>query len=159
MRTIAYSLFILLTACSKTDNIEIPVNTNIDIQIRNKEGEDLLNPSTEGSLNTSEIRVFYKTSAGWNEVYESTLDCPRQICVRQSGDSYVARLFPNNITSDEITETRIQWNQQMSDVVKCKPKRNEEGKPVSNEKVWFNDELVLPDKMIPNSSNGILIIK
>ncbi len=159
MKTIAYSLVFLLAACSKADNVQIPVNTHVDIQIRNKQGADLLNPGTEGTLNTSEIRVFFKTSTGWNEVFDGSLDCPKHMCLRQSGEVYVARLFPNHQSADLVTETKIQWNEQNVDIVKCKPRRDESGSPVSNEKVWYNDELVLPDKMIPNSSNGILIIK
>ncbi len=159
MKTLAICLILFIASCSKNDQVEIPVNNHLDIQIRNTQGADLLNPKTNGTLNTENVKVLYKTSAGWVEAFNASLDCPKQICFYESTGNFIARLFPNDISSDVITETKIQWNDQNSDIIKCKPLRNQDGLVYSNAQVWFNDELVLPDKMIPGSSNGILIIR
>ncbi len=159
MKTLAIGLLLFLASCTKNDQAEIPINNHIDIQMRNQQGEDLLHPNTNKTLNTENVKVLYKTTEGWVNAFNASLDCPKQICFYQSNGSYVARLFPNQISGDVITETKIQWNEQLSDIIKCKPVRNEDGLIYSNSQVWFNDELVLPDKMIPGSSNGILIIR
>jgi hypothetical protein len=159
MKTIVFSLLLFVIACSKTVESEVPVTAHIDIQIRNKQGIDLLHPASPGTLNTGAFKVFYKTNSGWQDAYDSDLDCPNQICLRESDGSYIARLFTNTISGDAFTETKVVWNGQQTDVIKCRTVRDKDGQFISNAQVWYNDELVLPDKMIPGSSNGILIIK
>ena len=110
--------------------------------VKNSEGIDLLNPNSSNNLNTNNIKLFYLKNGVSEEVYNPSLDLPRNYMIYSQSDGiYRIRIFPNDIQSEEFPITYIKWNETDTDTIKCKLKYTEN--TIVLEKVWFNEEFKL----------------
>ena len=129
-----------LSSCNSDDEKknEFNYSTGFEMIVKNSEGIDLLNPNSPNTLNTNNIKLFYLKNGVSEEVYNPSLDLPRNYMIYlQSDGIYRIRIFPNEIQSEEFPISYIKWNETDIDTIKCKLKYTENA--VVLEKVWFNE--------------------
>lgn len=131
---------IFLSSCTSDDEKknEFNYSTAFEMIVKNSEGIDLLNPNSFNSLNTNNIKLYYLKNGVSEEVYNPSLDLPRNYTIYLHSDGiYRIRIFPNEIQSEEFPITYIKWNETDTDTIKCKLKYTENA--IVLEKVWFNE--------------------
>ncbi len=132
---------IFLSSCrSGGDICCFNYSTFFEIIVKNSEGEDLLNPDTPNSLNTDKIKLFYLKNGVKEEVYRPTADHPRNYLIFLDTDNqYRMRVFPNDLKSELLPVTYIEWNGNDTDTIMCKIEHSDNA--VLLEKLWYNNEL------------------
>lgn len=117
------SVFILSIAfisCSNNDEnccSGIPGDDDkFTFSVVNEQGEDLFDPSVEGSLNTSEIKIFIFEDGARKEIFKQGMDYPRGYQFYEQEGYF--RIFPMLTTGDALkTKAIIQWNSQDEDTL------------------------------------------
>lgn len=113
-----------------------------EIHVKSSNGEDLLNPNSPNTLNTSNIKLYYLKNGISEEVYNPNSDYPRNFMIFMDQEGlYRMRIFPNALKNEEFSVTYIKWNETDSDTVKCK--FSFDCNATILQKVWFNDTLKL----------------
>jgi len=135
-------LYLSLIICSCKQSQPIPgidFDTTLDLLIINKDGKNLLDSNTIGYYNKKDIKIYYMINGQKTEVYNPTLDAPRNFYIfkNESKGEYYFRVFVNSGADHEITSTYIQWRDNDIDTVKALIVR-----PSSNiircNKIWYN---------------------
>lgn len=140
MKNLILMLFLaLLLSCSTENGEGIVFETGIELSVINTEGQDLLNPGFSDSYKEGQIKLFYKIDGELQEVYDSSLDHPRNFFIYKRPTEYRIRIFPNTDKSKEISITLIQWSETDADTIRSKIERR--GSITQVTKVWFNNEL------------------
>ena len=137
------SLLILcfLMNCTSDDTQErFNYDVRFDFSIKDGEGNDLLDPESPNSFDGSKIKLFYLISGELEEVYDGSLDNPRNFLIFQQGGDYNIRVFVNHSETEEIPKTYVRWNETDTDTISCEIYRT--NTLVKVEKVWLNDELI-----------------
>ena len=137
------SLFIvgiLFIACSD-DEKGIDCCTNIDIGISvkyvNENGENLFELEN-GGLNESNINIYHKINNEWVKYFEGNLDSPKGIRIIEREDGKYLGIFPSTvIVENNYSETKIEFSQTDSDIIKTEIDKNGSNTIVT--KVWYND--------------------
>lgn len=108
------------------------------IWIKNESGENLLNPSVNGHLDSSKIKLFYVVNGERKEVnYEGAIT-PRGFEVRKyapNGEYYIWLSLNPNAPSI----THVQWSENDTDTISCNLVKAD-GVLVTNEIYWNGSE-------------------
>jgi len=119
-----------------------------DIRVVNKDGQNLLDPSTQNSFKKDDIKIYYLINGLKTEMFNKNLDAPRQFMIFQVGadvknyaNEHLVRIFSNNKgvvdkNGNEITTTYIEWNSTDTDTLVTQIQRS--GASIFNYKVWYN---------------------
>lgn len=133
------SLF-FLSACKDPVIKGVTVDTVINLIVRDQNGKNRLDPSTPNYYKPEDIRIFYLKDGQKQEVYNPSLDIPRnfKIIKSETTNEYVFRVFVNEGSVDqEVTTTYIQWRAGAQDTVNSLITRSSSS--IYCDKVWFND--------------------
>lgn len=117
-------LIVALVALQCTEPGPLPiVDHDITLQVVDIAGKNLLQPDMPGSLNTSDIRVFYLEQGVRKEIYNPLMDMSRNYRIYRNRDKgpYLMMLMPYTGTSmNEETTTIIHWNDNIKeDTLQC----------------------------------------
>lgn len=143
--TILILLMTIFLSCdSESKNEGFVIDTVVQMTLKNKNGEDLLNPNTVGTFNTDKIKIYYVDEDGKPQVYyESNLDYPKGYFIFKSEQEYKIKIFVNTDSSINNPTTIVKWNEEVSDNLKCEI-LNEPNREICT-KVWVNDLLMYSD--------------
>ncbi|WP_037315620.1 hypothetical protein [Salegentibacter sp. Hel_I_6] len=87
-----------------------------EFSILNASGEDLLDPSTDESLNTSSIKIFKIIDGSKLEINNPNSDYPEGYQIVEGEDNF--RFIPLFANSDpEVSKGIIEWNENDSDTL------------------------------------------
>lgn len=128
------SIFIL--SCSENEDAAVR-EIVMDITVKNKNGENLLDPANPEGYKESEIRLYYLINEEIVEVYDPSKGFPRNFFLTGSND---LRVFANDQSTDDITTTFIKWDANDLDTIKTELDRANNYVQIS--RVWFNGKLV-----------------
>lgn len=140
------SIFILcftFLSCSNNDEdccSGIPGDDDkFTFSILNEQGEDLLDPSVEGSLNTSAIKLFRLENGERKEIYNIGMDHPEGYLIYEQEGFF--RIFPMLAAGDALkTKGFIQWSTHDEDTLELEHIEDSGIKFLV--KVSFNGEVV-----------------
>jgi hypothetical protein len=135
------ALVIILFACNKSNDKEQQgafMNYDFEFTIYNAENQDLLNPSTPGHFDISEIRVLYKVGDEITEVHRPNLDYPNGFKTWEYEDENYIRVFMNDLDKADSITTYIQWSENDTDTINAQMIRISTN--ARKEIVWFNGE-------------------
>ncbi len=138
-------LFFILTvmifaSCNLDDNEQVIIDTDINISVKDVDGNDLLNTNSPNSLNQNEFKIFYEIDGEQIEINDENLDYSKGFFVYQHESEFRIRIFPNTNKGVSYPITYIKWREMDIDTLKCEIDRNRSSEICK--KVWFNDELV-----------------
>ncbi|NPA67323.1 MAG: hypothetical protein GXO50_01810 [Chlorobi bacterium] len=142
MKNLIYLLLVMsLIACSKEENTEqFIIDTDIDISLKDDDGNDLLDPNNTDSYDENTIKIIYEVNGEQFEFYDEKLDAPKGFFIYQHENEYRLRLFPNISDIENYPVTYIKWNESDTDTIKCLIERKFNSEICR--KVWFNDKVV-----------------
>jgi hypothetical protein len=143
MKKIIFICLVAFTFCScGSDEVsnQFDFDVIIDINITNAKGEDLLDPKNTNSFDQSKIKIFYLIDGKLVEVYDGLKTHPRNFLVYEREGHYVLRVFLNHSGAEKYPETRIQWNENSTDIIKGEFTRTVNA--VIKKTIWFNDVAV-----------------
>lgn len=153
-------LGMLVFSCSREQSQNEVIDISIDIFVENSVGESLLKMTTPNAINPDSIKLIYLISGNMFSVYNSNMDCPRNICYITDSGSERIRVFPNNAESEEYPVTYISWGNGDMDTLKCHFIREDNGSySIVCDKVWFNDLLMFPDSAVSGFGRAFKIVK
>lgn len=78
-----YLLAILIFNLLSCEKFESPIYSSIQIEVRNKDGTDLLNPNTTDAYKVEGIKLFYLEGGILKEVYNENLALPWNFSIQQ----------------------------------------------------------------------------
>lgn len=148
MKKIFILLFFSLLSCHGNDDKNCCMNIESDILITlvNSEGLDLLDPSSNGAIDSSNIQVRYEMENGEKKlINDPNFDASKGFHIidpeETQTDKYSLQLFLNTDYLDEenISYTYIEWSSADIDEIKSQFIRENNNLLVS--KVWVNGEL------------------
>ncbi len=140
----------LLLGCKKTEPTDgVFIHTSIEFSVVDADGNDLLDPRTEHSINPADIRIYYLKEGKLEEVYDSRLDDPRNFSIRAPGQyagpdtGYRMRVIvnsPESITGS--SETHIQWGELGRDIIHAEFRGSPSFSVLMVNKVWLNGDAI-----------------
>jgi len=140
MKYLFFFLSALFFASCTDDNEQVIVDTDINISVKDEDGNDLLNPDNSNSLNQNEFKIFYEINGEQIEFYDENLDYPKGFFVYQHENEFRIRIFPSTDKNALYLITYIEWSKMDTDTIRCEIERKESS--TICKKVWFNEELV-----------------
>jgi hypothetical protein len=130
-------LIIISISCEK--EVQYNLDTQIEVLLLDKSGNNLLKPSNPAAYNVNDIKLYYVEGNSINEVFYSNLDYPRNYMILDELD-YRIRIFPNASKKEDFPVTLIKWNETDMDTIKCEFSRTENS--LICRKVWYNGKLM-----------------
>lgn len=112
---------------------------DLNINVKNSNGDDLLDPSTPNAYDQSKIKILYLVKGKLIEKPNGT-DYPRNFFIYKQDNHNVIRVFLNDSKEDQYPETYIQWNENNTDIIKIEYNRTKYS--ATKKTVWLNDKLV-----------------
>ncbi len=154
--------FLVFWSCSKEDGIEQEeygpgpiIKSNVIINIKNKDGKDLLNPSTAGYLPFEQMKLYYLIKGKKNEVYDPNMAVPRGIKLITTKNPY--QLAVSVYSGDDVEEkngvkkgisiTYLEFNSNITDTIKTEWEAKEH-EYYKITKFWYNNKLYNSDKVL-----------
>lgn len=135
---IFFLLTMLFTSCNSDESEQFIIDTDINIAVKNSDGNDLLDSDSPNSIDENSIKIIYEINGEQVEVNDTDLDYSRGFFIYQHENEYRIRIFPNTSQSTEYPVTYIKWDD--TDTIKVDIERNRNSE-ICN-KVWFNENLV-----------------
>lgn len=150
MKTMIYIMLLSAFATSCDDSpVSAIVDIDVNLTIVNGSGEDMLNPSSSGSISEADINVFYEID-GELETYLSLSnedpDNPSGFTLNPSdgsgtfGDRYFLNIFTNPTEGDAKTIIRIDGMQDIELVTKVVQSKGN----IRVVEIWYEGELMWP---------------
>ena len=130
----------LFTSCSTNKSSQFIVDTDINISIKDSEGNDLLNPAYPDSYQKGNIKLFHIINGEQIEIFDANMNYPKGFFIYKHENEYRIRVFPNTDKSEQQLITLIKWNETDTDTIRCNVERTSNSEICR--KVWFNNEVV-----------------
>lgn len=128
---------ILLAACSDKEKSEaFVIDTKIEIAVKDKDGNDLLNPQSEYYFDQSSVKVLYIVKDETDGTYSEKSALSNQYYIYKHEAGYRLAFFPNTDNKEEFPKTYIQWGENYRDTLSCKIYRGKNREIVTE--VWIN---------------------
>lgn len=130
---------LIITSCSnESEECCTNIDTGISIKYINQEEENLF--EFENGLNEADINIYHNINNEWIRYYKVNLDYPKGIrTINREGETYLV-IFPStDIVVENYSETKIEFSQMNSDIIKAEINKNGSNTVVT--KVWYNDQL------------------
>jgi hypothetical protein len=110
-------ILLLFSSCSNEEDCCFPGDDDIfEIVLLNASGENLLDPNTPGSFNTSKIKVFNILNGEKMEINNPNSDYPKGYnIIERNGALRFVPLFGNS--NLDVSEGIIQWNEHEEDTI------------------------------------------
>tara|TARA_B110000114_G_C15043745_1_gene378286 strand:- start:172 stop:657 length:486 start_codon:yes stop_codon:yes gene_type:complete len=142
MRLLFFLPAILFFSCN---NDEKPLSaTNLDVVVSfyvlNDEGEDLLNPNNQNSIEITNLRIYELVNGEEIEVFNPNSDAPRGFSlISPDGkfDKYRLNLTLNILEDSNPTITLLKWSESDTDSFKAELDRGDNY--IICQKIWVND--------------------
>jgi len=137
-------------SCSK-EPIDGPciISVDVNFNILNQDGEDLLNPETPDYFPFEDMKLFYLINGEKVEVNDPNMDTPRNIMLITETSPYTLRCFTSDSDAGFTHEENgskigtsiayLELNENDTDTVTTEWASKDCS--FSNDKVWYNDEL------------------
>ena len=146
MKKIILILTVLfIFGCSNNENNNSNDATNIDnsvaIFLKSSKGFNLINTS---NYNSNNFKIYYKLNNEVVEIYNPSLDFPRNFYINNETNPISMKLFLNHSSLEANPTTIIKWNNLKTDTIKTYFRRGTENSTDYEicEKIWLNNELV-----------------
>lgn len=159
MKHLLFCLLGMFYSCGKENKTTEVHDIQIDIFVLDHSGINLLSKNNATPFDVDAIKLLYLINEDLITVNKATADCQRGFCLITDAGSERIRIFPNDAEGDALPVTYIDWGNGERDTIKCHFIRNVDGSSVVCDKVWFNEELVFPDKAVPDFGRAFQIIK
>lgn len=149
--------FTLITSCTDKEEEQNSdhIQSAITLIIKNSEGDNLLNPTTTNSINTSKIKVFYLVDGEKVEYSEAYLAYPKGYRVLEEQNEYKIIIFTDNANASTKETTFIQWSENDEDKIDVLYEKIESSLFIS--KVWINGQDLLYDRFVNDDPTFTLI--
>lgn len=135
--------FVLLTAmgCSKDDDqAQYNLAVGFDMSIKDRDGNDLLDPANPNAFKESDIKLYYVIDGNVEEVFDGRLDSPRNFYIYNRNSEYRIGITQNYTETSDMPITYIKWNDNDTDTITSTFRRGENF--VIQEKIFLNDSLI-----------------
>lgn len=152
LKTIVIPLITIVIAfsCSKEKSIRgFVLETNVDFNVLNETGEDLLNPATPGYFPFEDMKLFYLINNERVEVFDPYMDLPSNIMLITETSPFRLRCFTydgeEGFTHEEngvkigTAIAFLEFNEYDTDTIITEWASKENY--FVNKKVWYNGEL------------------
>lgn len=135
---------LLLSSCKEKMETYLNMDTTMDIQVMDSQGNNLLNPILSNSYKKEEIKIFFMINGEKTYIYEPLMQFPNRFHIYDdfnTGDYHI-RIFPNDSKNEDLPVTLIQWDTNDIDTIVCHFKR-EEGY-IYCDYLWYNEMYIDP---------------
>jgi hypothetical protein len=149
------TLFFIM-GCSKNNTLE-DYDISIELLVFDAQGNDLLDSNFEGFVDVSKVKIYFEIDNKKILQFHENLDCQTNFCKRSDQGINFVFFVPNDSSTEEFPVTYIHWTETDIDTVTCQFERGDGF--VLCQKVWYNGELMFPDKAIPGLPRAFKIIK
>lgn len=139
-KIIAFLLIATISlACSDNkNNCCTNIDTGISIKYSNQNGENLF--EIPNGIAESDITVYHKINGEWKRYFRGNLDYPKGIATQQREDGTYLLIFPSTtIVDDNYSETKIEFSESDSDIIKTKIRNANSNETVTE--VYYNGQL------------------
>ncbi|MBB4037383.1 hypothetical protein GGR21_003300 [Dysgonomonas hofstadii] len=115
-----FSILAILTACDK-DPVEFVYSLHCIVV--DQDGNDLLNPDTQGAIEISKIEIYYLKNGEFSKYYDRNLDSPKgyRVSKHELDDDHEYKctffLSPYEEYKGKKTLTIVKWNENESDTI------------------------------------------
>jgi hypothetical protein len=159
MKKLSQILLILIAGIFTSCNEETfpccpPINSDmVNTTVLNAQGNNLLNPTLEGSYRANVIKIFYEEEGKLEEFFNgghSNMRRNFRIISPELGSDYLMSLVLKE-------KTVIQWNETQADTLKAEI--FDDGMRLILRKVYHNGELKWDRETLKTGEGGITIIK
>ncbi|MCB9309683.1 MAG: hypothetical protein H6567_06480 [Lewinellaceae bacterium] len=114
----AISLILLLTSGCKPEICCVDIDVNVGILYKNKNGENLINSSSD--FKESNIKIYYKNKDNFEYVYNSNLDAPNMHSVQTDpSGNLILIVSPSNYYDGNTSTTLVALNPTTVDTLFC----------------------------------------
>jgi hypothetical protein len=132
-----YLVTFSLCSCGSDEvNNQFNFDINLELNVTNAKGDDLLDPKNTDSFDQNKIKIFYLIDGKLVEVYDGSKQFPRNFLVFQQEGHYILRVFLNHSETEKYPETHIQWSENNTDIIKSEFIRTK--RAVIKKTIWFN---------------------
>lgn len=153
IKTSIIVLAVLVCSCNEKEEPHFgTIDRMTFITVLDQQGNNLLNPSNEGSYKSKDIKIFFDRNGRLEEFYQGNLDMPRNF-----------RIDPPEFERDYIMalvldseKTVIQWNESEADTLQAEI--FDDGRSLIVLKVYHQGELKW-DGATSKTGRGFTIIK
>jgi hypothetical protein len=133
-------IVLLLSSCKeKQDSMSGFIDTNVEISVQDKAGNDLLNPSNQSAYLAQNIKIYYLIDGIKKEINQANLDFTKNFMIYEIDGKYQMRLFLN-CSYESTSITYVQWNENDTDTFKTEILKNTNLVLIT--KLWYNDSMV-----------------
>lgn len=143
MRNFILLLMISFFSCNSNDENQ-PSATNIDAVVRfyvlNNQGDDLLNPNNQNSIDTDNLKIYEIINGEEVEVNNPNMDAPKGFWISPPEgkfDKYRLSLTLNILEDSNTTITLLKWSESDLDSFKAELEKGEDY--IICKKIWVND--------------------
>ena len=141
MKKLLFAFIIIgLISCSsdEPENCCTIIALGTDIKYESEEGINLI--ETSNTYNISEIEVFHRKDGEWKRYYEGNLDYPKGLRKTEiGGENYLTVFLSNEINQDNISETKLVFDNGEEDIIKSVVDKSSGNQIVT--KIWYNENL------------------
>ena len=143
MRNFILLLMISFFSCNSNDENQ-PSATNIDAVVRfyvlNNQGDDLLNPNNQNSIDTDNLKIYEIINGEEVEVNNPNMDAPKGFWISPPEgkfDKYRLSLTLNILEDSNTTITLLKWSESDLDSFKAELEKGEDY--INCKKIWVKD--------------------
>ena len=128
-------LLLSITACKKTNDCCVNIDTDVQILYKNQIGENLLNSTAE--FNESNIKIYYKNGDEFQYMVNGSLSSPRMFKIYpDEEDNLILTIFTSNFYDGNKSTTLIELNRNVVDTLVCEYDLASNREVVTN--AWLN---------------------
>ena len=120
-------VLMLFVSC-KSEKCCVVISTGVQLSIANKDGSDLLNPASNGSINSENLDIYYLTNGNLEKQFKGNLDYPEMFKIDKfpQYDEAVMTVFLNsNTDSQGVSTTILKYNSYPSDTISAEIFKND----------------------------------
>ncbi|TRZ42479.1 hypothetical protein [Robertkochia solimangrovi] len=142
MKNIFILMLLALSSCSNSDENQdnFVLDTMIEFEVRDNQGNDMLDPENSNSYDESQIKLLYLNNGKYVEFYDSSLDHPKNFLIYKHANNYRIRVFINNDINEDKPETIIQWSENEKDTIRVEIARTNRSELIKS--IWMNEEYI-----------------
>ena len=160
MRNVLFLILLIFVSCQDHKIGDVIYDVAIDVVLKNSNGENLLAEQTADHIDFESINVSYLLEGDVQTVYNSNLDCPKNIClINDPGQPVGVRIYLNDALGDAYPVTYIDWGNGDIDTLKSHFVRKNDGAYVVSDSVWFNNGLMYPNQTSSGLGRAIEVVK
>ena len=141
-------ILMCLLSCNKEENIgktsSLAINLSVPIKLVNKEGKNLLDPSTPNYYKSENIKKYDLIDGKEQLFYKSNWQFPYGFSIVENSNLSHINFGANIVSKENPTTTYIDWGNGDRDTLVCGMTKTNDGYYQFIKELWINGKKVYP---------------